>query len=151
MPPIQSAEYQQYCEDYINGTPNPSTTALALACLRGDGPCRCERRLRLPDRRSGIGIRNRLGSSPVFDELLLLWGETLKLKAAFQESLILNYGLQLQPAAKVGQVEVKIYRVAGVYFSREHNPQAPFAQGDSASWNRKRASRTQNCDIGWNG
>jgi hypothetical protein len=71
----------------------------------------------------------------VFNQPLLLRGETLKLKAAFQESLILNYGLQLQPASKVGQVEVQTYGVAGTYFSRKHDPKTTLAKGDRASWN----------------
>jgi hypothetical protein len=71
----------------------------------------------------------------VFDQPLLLKGETLKLKAAFQESLILNYGLQLQTATEVGQVEVQIYRVAGAYFSREHDPETTLAKGDRTPGN----------------
>jgi hypothetical protein len=71
----------------------------------------------------------------VFDQPLLLRSKTLKLKAAFQESLIFHYGLQLQPATEVGQVEVQIYRVAGTHFSREHDPQTTLAKSDRTPWN----------------
>jgi hypothetical protein len=70
----------------------------------------------------------------MFDQPLLLGRETLKLKTAFQKSLIPNYGLQLQSATKVRQIENQIHRVAGMYFSSEHDSQATFAQGERAPW-----------------
>jgi hypothetical protein len=54
----------------------------------------------------------------VFDQPLLLESEALKLETAFQKRLIPYNGLQLEPATKVGQVEVQIYPIAGMHLSR---------------------------------
>ena len=77
----------------------------------------------------------------MFDQPLLLRRETLKLKPAFQERLILHYRFQVQPPAKVGQAEIQVYRIAGLHFSRQHEAEAALAKGDRPSGNRFRDAR----------
>jgi len=64
--------------------------------------------------------------------------------------MITDHRVQLQPSAKIRQVELEMYGVAGMKFSRKHQAEAALAQRDRTPWNRITSSLPNDRDISGN-